>query len=140
MAFSLLCPVMSGRRCPMAFSQSARGWLGPGVTLVAHLLHHIEGHRNQEDGDEGGGQHPEDDGVTHDLTGDCTGPAGDGQRHAAENEGEGGHKYRPQAQFGPSRVASIRGLPFSYSILANSTMRMAFLAARPISMTRPIWA
>jgi len=42
--------------------------------------------------------------------------------------------------FAPSSVASIRGFPFSYSIFANSTIRMAFLAARPISMTRPIWA
>ena len=31
-------------------------------------------------------------------------------------------------------------LPSSTPILANSTMRMAFLAARPMSMTRPIWA
>jgi sulfite reductase (NADPH) hemoprotein beta-component len=30
--------------------------------------------------------------------------------------------------------------PFSYSILANSTIRIAFLAARPISITRPICA
>ena len=37
----------------------------------------------------------------HDLPGDGAGPAGDGQRHAAENEGEGGHKDRPEAQFGP---------------------------------------
>ncbi|EXI65762.1 MAG: hypothetical protein AW08_02974 [Candidatus Accumulibacter adjunctus] len=41
----------------------------------------------------------------------------------------------------PFRVASARdSSPFSYSILANSTIRMAFLAARPISMTRPICA
>ena len=40
----------------------------------------------------------------------------------------------------PARAASINGLPFSYSSRANSTIRMAFLAASPISMTRPIWA
>ena len=38
----------------------------------------------------------------------------------------------------PSSAASTRGLPFSYSSLANSTIRMAFLAARPMSITRPI--
>ena len=42
--------------------------------------------------------------------------------------------------FAPSSAASTSGRPFSYSILANSTIRMAFLAARPMSMTRPIWA
>ena len=41
----------------------------------------------------------------------------------------------------PSSVASISdSLPFSASILANSTIRMAFFAASPISMTRPICA
>ena len=38
----------------------------------------------------------------------------------------------------PSSAASTRFLPFSNSSLANSTIRMAFLAASPISMTRPI--
>ena len=40
----------------------------------------------------------------------------------------------------PVSAASTRGLPFSYSSLANSTMRIAFLAARPMSITRPICA
>ena len=40
--------------------------------------------------------------------------------------------------FAPASVASKSGLPFSYSSFANSTMRMAFLAARPISITKPI--
>jgi len=39
----------------------------------------------------------------------------------------------------PASAASMRGLPFSYSALANSTIRMAFLAARPINITSPIW-
>ncbi len=38
----------------------------------------------------------------------------------------------------PSRAASASGLPFSNSSLANSTIRIAFFAARPISITRPI--
>ena len=37
-------------------------------------------------------------------------------------------------------VASIRPLPRCISRLANSTMRMAFLAASPTSITRPICA
>ena len=42
--------------------------------------------------------------------------------------------------FAASSAASMTGRPFSTSSLANSTIRIAFLAARPISMIRPIWA
>jgi hypothetical protein len=42
--------------------------------------------------------------------------------------------------FAPSMAASMVGTPSSRFILANSMMRMAFLAARPMSMTRPTWA
>ena len=38
----------------------------------------------------------------------------------------------------PVRAASMRGFPFSYSKRANSTIRIAFLAANPMSMTSPI--
>ena len=37
-------------------------------------------------------------------------------------------------------AASIIDLPPSYSAFANSTMRIAFFADSPMSMTRPIWA
>ncbi len=35
---------------------------------------------------------------------------------------------------------STSSMPFSCSIFANSTMRIAFFAARPMSMMRPICA
>ena len=38
----------------------------------------------------------------------------------------------------PARAASAIEAPRSCSALANSTMRIAFLAASPISITRPI--
>src|ERR1700726_4467239 len=38
----------------------------------------------------------------------------------------------------PSSAASTRGLPCSYCSLANSTIRIAFFAARSISITNPI--
>ena len=41
--------------------------------------------------------------------------------------------------FAASSAASIAGFPCSRCALANSTMRIAFLAARPMSMTRPTW-
>ena len=40
----------------------------------------------------------------------------------------------------PVSAASFSSFPFSYSSLANSTIRMAFFAARPIRTMRPIWA
>ncbi len=38
-----------------------------------------------------------------------------------------------------SRADSMRVIPSSCFITANSTIRMAFLAANPTSVTRPIW-
>ena len=39
----------------------------------------------------------------------------------------------------PSRAASSTPRPSARFWAANSTIRMAFFAARPISTTRPIW-
>jgi len=38
----------------------------------------------------------------------------------------------------PASAASMSGLPCSYSSFANSTIKIAFFAARPISITSPI--
>ena len=38
-----------------------------------------------------------------------------------------------------SSAASCAGLPSSCFTFANSTMRIAFLAARPMSMISPTW-
>ena len=38
-----------------------------------------------------------------------------------------------------SSAASKIGMPFSRFSFANSTIRIAFLAESPISVTRPIW-
>ena len=62
------------------------------------------------------------------------------QRHDAEDEREGGHQDRPEAQLAADSAASTRLLPCSCSTLANSTIRIAFFAARPMSMMRPICA
>jgi len=56
-------------------------------------------------------------------------PAGDRQWHAAEDEAK--EVIRIVAAVASPPPASLhQGRPFSYSILANSTIRMAFLAAR----------
>ena len=38
----------------------------------------------------------------------------------------------------PANAASTIGLPFARSALANYTIRIVFLAARPMSITKPI--
>ena len=67
------------------------------------------------------------------------GAGGEDQRQHAEDEGDRGHQDRPQPE--PRRLN--RGvdnpMPRCCSCSANSTIRMAFLLARPISITRPIW-
>ena len=40
----------------------------------------------------------------------------------------------------PSSAASNNGAPRSCALLANSTIRMAFFAVRPMRTMRPIWA
>ena len=63
------------------------------------------------------------------------------QRHDAEDERERGHQNRAGTAASP-RSAPPRpaACPASCSIFANSTIRIAFFAARPISMIRPICA
>lgn len=41
--------------------------------------------------------------------------------------------------FAAVTAASSRSFPASTSSLANSTIKIAFLATRPTSITRPIW-
>ena len=57
--------------------------------------------------------------------------------HPSTNANEvirmGRKRYLPAAS-----AASANGCPLSYASFANSTIKMAFFAASPISMTRPI--
>ena len=60
------------------------------------------------------------------------------ERQHAQHEGERGHHDRPEAQ--PRRLEARRRAgdrPFACSCAANSTIRIAFFAARPISTTQP---
>ena len=60
------------------------------------------------------------------------------QRHDAHDEGEGGHQDRPQTQAAASSTADTASWPrSSCRCLANSTIRIAFLQARPTSTIRP---
>ena len=68
-------------------------------------------------------------------------PARDRQRQHAEDEGERGHQDRAQAQARrlapPPRSKLMPCVVHAPS--ANSTIRIAFFAARPIVVSRPTW-
>ena len=68
-------------------------------------------------------------------------PVRDHQRHEAEDEGEAGHHDGAEAQLrGLHRGVRDRHCPCVACSIANSTIRMAFLAASAISTTMPICA
>ena len=65
--------------------------------------------------------------------GGCAGAAGHEQRHHAEDEGERRHHDRAEPQVARGhRPPRVHPCPARASPRANSTIRMAFLAARPI--------
>src|SRR5512137_2816259 len=67
---------------------------------VPELLHHVEGYRNEEDGDYSRCTHAADDRRAHDLPRDSTSPARYSQRHAAQDKGKARHENRAKAQPG----------------------------------------
>ena len=113
-----------------------------GFALARELLDQHEERRDEEDRDAGRGEHADDDDRAEDLA-----------RHARPRRDavQSGTQPRMNAKdvirigrsrsFAPSSAASTRPMPFLRArALANSTIRIAFFAARPISMTRPICA
>ena len=64
----------------------------------------------------------------------------DRERQHAEDERERGHQDRAGSAAAPPRAPRPTSTcPAGASSSANSTIRIAFFAARPISVTRPIW-
>ena len=116
----------------------------PGASFPAtprrHFFHDREGHWNDEGIDQGSAQHPSN----HHR---AQGPARD--RARAPRRSHNGTQPRMNAKevikIGRRRMraplsAASDGLsPFSYSVFAKEMIRIAFFAARPISMIRPIW-
>src|SRR2546427_10833430 len=102
------------------------------------LFHQIESCRDNENRDAGGGQHANDHNRAQNSSG------GRACAEANHNGADPKMKANEVIRMGrkrkraPSRAASIRSRPFSNSALANSTIRIAFFAARPISTISPI--
>ena len=67
-------------------------------------------------------------------------PSRDHQRQDAEDEGERSHQDRPEAQPGRlDRPLRVMLRPAFRSSRANSTIKIAFLLARAMISTMPIW-
>ena len=62
--------------------------------------HDDEEERNEEDGEDGSGDHAADDAGSDGVLAPGTGAGGKGERHNAEDEGEGGHQDGPKALVG----------------------------------------
>ena len=78
--------------------------------------------------------------VPTELRASAPGAGGEHQRQHAEDERERRHQDRPQPDArGLDRRLDDRHARAARSCSANSTIRIAFFAARPISMTSPIW-
>ena len=106
---------------------------------VRDALDHEEEHRRQEDAEQRHAQHAAEDGRAQRPPHFRAGPVGDHQRHHAEDERERRHQDRPQPQLaGFAAWPRDDRRPASRAVLANSTIRIAFLHARPISTTKPI--
>src|SRR5438093_12351835 len=60
------------------------------------FFNHVKSHGDEEDGDAGGGQHAANDDSTQNAPRYCAGTGGGPERHAAKDEGKGGHQNGAQ--------------------------------------------
>ena len=101
----------------------------------------VKRHGDEEDSDHRCGRRAAHDRGAHDLPRHRARARGEGKREHAQEEGEGRHQDRPETQPGPLEGGIGQGtLPCSCLVFANSTIRIAFFAARPMRTMRPIWA
>src|SRR5213593_1175077 len=102
-------------------------------------LHEREVPGDEEDTEPGGDEHSPEHGSAHHVLGARSRSAGQHQRHDAENEGERAViKIGRKRSRADSNAAASTDWPSSCLALANSTIRIAFFAASPTSMIRPI--
>ena len=116
------------------------GRRGPRGSRARAALHHREEDGHDGERQEGRDDHAAEDGRPERVARGGAGAARDHERHHAEDERERGHQDRAQAH--ARRLASPRRRPTRpprAAACANSTIRIAFLLARPTSITRPIW-
>src|SRR5881296_2967096 len=107
--------------------------------VVRQAFDDVEAHRNEEDGDQAPASIPPNTARPRRILACAPAPeeriSGTTPRINANAVMRIGRNRSRTA----TNAASMMLLPCSYSSLANSTIRLAFLAERPISITRPIW-
>ena len=126
------------RRLGERFRRHRRALLLPEETPRDGADRHVE-HRREEQAEERHARHAEGDGGADGLAQLRAGPGRDGERNDAEDEGEARSSGSAAGAAGRPRRRRATGVsPWSSRWRANSTIRMAFLAARPISTTKAI--
>src|SRR5262245_132180 len=110
----------AGRACDRGRLGLRRRRCDGGFLLAAaQALDHVERHGNDEDGDEGGGEHPAHHARPEDAARDGARALGGHQRHDAEDEGEGGHQDRTQAEPGGAERGVDDGLALVVFLLGE---------------------
>ena len=95
-------------------------------------------HRDEQQAEERRGQHAADDARADRMPRIRAGAGGDRQRQHAHDEGERGHQDRAQSQLCGFDHGLSERLAFLALLDRDSTIRIAFFAARPITVIRPI--
>ncbi len=90
-----------------------------------------------KDRQHGGGDHPAHHSGADRMLAAGTGAGAGRHRQHAEDERQRGHQDGAQALTASRQRGAEQIRPFSLSSLANSTIRMAFFADRPITVNRP---
>lgn len=104
------------------------------MKLLTERLKKREEERDKEDPDERGREHAREGRDADGSTARGARPCREHQRQDAEEEAPGRHHHRAEAD---GVAASMIESPDSRAVFANSTIKMAFLPARPMSITMP---
>lgn len=86
-----------------------------------------------------GKYHSEENTRTDGLTARRARSACQHHRKHSQYKGEGSHQDRPETELGSMDGRLYQVSSLSTCTLANSTIKMAFFAASPTSITKPIW-
>ena len=132
---------------PWLFHSFLRLVLGPfpdpAVTLAAYAFGYAvddhEEHRNEENAHGSGKERSAHNTGTNGVLAVCASAGAYGEGHDAKQKAMEVMTMGLRRMVAASTAASTRLLPLSYKVFANSTMRMAFLADRPITAKMPTW-
>lgn len=117
---------------------SAGGDLGFAGQFAEEGLQHDVKDGDEEEVEHGGEDHASNDGCADRVAAVCSCAGGEVERTDAEDEGDGGHQNGAEAEFGGFDGGLCNCSPLLEELLGELTIRIEFLAERPMSITSPI--